>query len=286
MVFLRKTVLMQRLLDAVVRGHYWYTDGYIALERAGRLADKFADRYRVHATDNQRQHARRRGRANARWYLFGRAEESELRWWLVATAGTGLIHDREQLHDARDRSTRIRVADEYELLPLTKPRNQGGGTTWTWRMTRETQRTWRDRVLAAARARSSREMRVAMYSLSRTPGYSRIRRQVGSLVAVARTEWRRRHGSADAFPASSRCATSSAWRRQASDCPFCAGATGLNRLSCAVEATGPGNVVHVAQLAPGLPPLPRAVQLRVIGSFSPPSLGGTSALYSCERDRS
>ena len=54
MIHVHKTVLMQRLMDAVVRGYIWYTSGTIPLENAARLAAKFADKYATNRNSNAR----------------------------------------------------------------------------------------------------------------------------------------------------------------------------------------------------------------------------------------
>ncbi|HGG59653.1 MAG TPA: hypothetical protein ENK26_07005, partial [Gammaproteobacteria bacterium] len=69
-VHIHKTVLMQRLLDAVVRGYVWHTSGTIPLHKAERLVDKFVERYHIDYNTNQRTYAKRKGRANARLLML------------------------------------------------------------------------------------------------------------------------------------------------------------------------------------------------------------------------
>src|SRR5690606_18464670 len=98
----------------------------------------------------------------------------------------------------------IRIADDYELVRLTRPSHKGGGTVWTWRMTRECYERWRVRLRSACRSSNTRHLGVALSSLRRVPGYSGLRYQVGRLTAEARMEWRRRHGTEAEFPGISR----------------------------------------------------------------------------------
>jgi hypothetical protein len=199
-VHIHKTVLMQRLLDATLRGYHWHISGTIPIAKAERLAAKFAERYQVHYNANQRAYAKLRDRANARLFVLYQDGDTDLHWWLLATEGEGRVHAEERLLDARLRRERLRLGDDYELLPLTKPRAQGGGTTWTWRMTRACYGRWVERVRQAGRYPSPREAQRVVQSLHRTPGFSGIRRQVGHLTALLRREWRRRHGTLGGLP--------------------------------------------------------------------------------------
>jgi len=190
-------VLMQRILDGVVRGYCWHTSGTVPPHKAGRVGAKFAERYGVDRNSNQRAYARRRGRANARLFLLGQSGQTDLGWWLCVTEGTGCVHAVERLADAREKRSRIRIADDYELVRRTRSRARGGGVVWTWRMTRECYALWRERIIAACRRRDSLQIGRTVSSLYRMPGFSGIREQVGTLAALARSEWRRRHGNLD-----------------------------------------------------------------------------------------
>ena len=56
-------------------------------------------------------------------------------WVLVATAGKGRVHAREQLREFA--SQRIEV-DGYELVH--------DGVSWSWRLTQARYRYWRERI--------------------------------------------------------------------------------------------------------------------------------------------
>jgi len=196
-VHIHKTVLMQRLLDAVSRSYCWYTSGTIVRHKAQHLAEKFAGRYGVHLNENQRAYARRNGEANARLFLLTQPACTDLCWWLLASKGVGAVHEQEQPRHALDPRRRIRIADDYELVRRTRPSVRGGGTVWTWRMTHACYGQWRDRIIMACRRAEPFEITRVIGSLHRSPGFSGIREQVGKLTALARKEWRRRHGSLD-----------------------------------------------------------------------------------------
>ncbi|BAZ94618.1 uncharacterized protein FOKN1_2241 [Thiohalobacter thiocyanaticus] len=199
-IYLHKSIVMQRLLDAVCRGYVRHTAGVVPAHKAPRLAEKFAQCYSVHRNANQRAYARRKGQANARLFILVNSEApTQLLWWLLATEGEGAVHGLERLRHARNARGRVRVGDDYELIRRTRRRDKGGGAVWSWRMTRECYSQWRERIIQASRRSVSTEINRAVRSLYRTPGYSGVRDQVGKLIALARSEWRRRHGNADAL---------------------------------------------------------------------------------------
>lgn len=190
-----KTILMQRLMDAVLRGYTHHIHGAVTFDKAEKLCEKFTHHYRIADNTNQRYYAKKMGRANTRLFFYHAEGEDKLHWWLLATKGDGDVHRRERLLDARDRQSRIRSPGDYELLPLTRPKAHGGGTSWTWRMTKETYTTWRARMISCGRSRSNLLARQALYSLRKTPGFGGIRRQIGKLRAELRKTWIRHHGN-------------------------------------------------------------------------------------------
>ncbi|WP_422126410.1 hypothetical protein [Thioalkalivibrio sulfidiphilus] len=194
LVHIHKSVLMQRLLDAACRGYHWHTHGSVSVDKAARLSAKFAQLYRIDRNANQRAYAQRQGKANARLFMFATETNSHLDWWLLCTDGDGAVHELERLQNAYDKRHRVRIGNDYELLRRTRKRGQGGGTVWSWRMTHVCLEHWRVRVINACRRRESLEVSRVLASLYRVPGFSGTREQVGKLVNLARTEWRRHHG--------------------------------------------------------------------------------------------
>lgn len=198
-VHVHKTVLMQRLLDAVIRGYCWHTSGTVPVQKAWHLAEKFARCYDVHLNVNQRAYAKRMGKSNSRLFLYAPPDSDSFLWWLLVTAGDGVVHREERLDRVSATRNRLRVGDDYELVRRTRASNKGGGTVWTWRMTSTCISQWRERIIYSCRRPDSFTVTQAIGSLYRTPGFSGNRVQVGKLVALARAEWLRRHGTLDAF---------------------------------------------------------------------------------------
>ncbi len=196
-VYLYKTNLMQRLLDAVTRGYVHHTSGKVPLGKAQRFADKLAQRYGVDRNANQRAYAKRQGKTNARLFMLAYEQSDDLDWWLLVTPGSGQVHDEERLDLATDRRRRIRIKDDYELVRNPRKKNRGGGQAWTWRMTYACDASWRARLMQACRASSTRSITEAMQSLRRVPGFSGIRQQAQELLGFSHRELRRRHGNGE-----------------------------------------------------------------------------------------
>lgn len=188
---------MQRLLDAVSHGYYWHTSGTVPIDKAQRLVDKFADRYEIHRNENHRAYAKRKRQCNTRLFLYASPRATTLSWFLLATKGAGRIHQEERLQHAQNARFRIRLDADYELICRTQRSYKGGGTVWSWRITKACERRWRERIIAACRQSHPLCITQAIGSLYRMPGFSGIREQAGTLVALARAEWRRRHGNLD-----------------------------------------------------------------------------------------
>lgn len=198
-VHVHKTVFMQRVLDAVSHGYHWHTSGTVPLDKAQRLAEKFGERYEIDRNQNQRAYAKRKGQSNARFFLYASPKATSLTWFLLVTDGDGCIHQEERLRHAQDARGRIRLDEDYELIRRTRKSDKGGGTVWSWRMTKDCERRWRERIILACRQSHTLAVTQTIGSLYRVPGFSGIREQTGALVALTRSEWRRRHGTLDAL---------------------------------------------------------------------------------------
>ncbi len=190
-VFRYKTAVMQRMQQLVARGGYlWYTHGEVNAARASRLAQKFADKYGVHFNENQRSYARGRGRANAYLLMYPKKDHATFRWWLLATEGSGLVHDEETLFRVTDAHHRLTWSGDYELVQLT--REGRSKPVFTWRMTRACYEGWHNRIRQAVRKTGTEEgVKQAIWTLYRAPGFSEVRHQVKRLTYQLEKEWQR-----------------------------------------------------------------------------------------------
>ena len=191
-----RLTLLQRVQDAASNNYSHYTPGQVGHERWPHLEAKFAGQYETDLAKSTRSRRRRAGQAVA--LLYGCEPppyqiDAPVFWVLVATAGKGRVHAREELREFT--SQRIEI-DGFELVH--------DGVGWSWRMTQKRYHYWREKIhLIAARkperrqlgtdldGRYDAEIERVMNALYNQPGFRLVRRQVGHLVAFAKGEWTR-----------------------------------------------------------------------------------------------
>lgn len=183
-----KTEAMRRLLHLVSHGSTGWTGGEVPRTKAEALVLKFTDRYRIDATPDQRWRAKKRGEAAAALVMLEGAERTDpLTWWLLVTPGEGLVRQMEILQDGTRKGQRITLTG-YELVQTPR---KGALASWTWRMTAATVEAWEERIRVAVRHRSEDQIRQALWSLGRVPGFREIRTQAYRLHTLMRGEWQR-----------------------------------------------------------------------------------------------
>jgi len=206
-----KTAAMRHLLELVQRGYRHGTWGRVPRDTAMDLAAKFAMLYRSDATRGARDYARSKGQAVTRMVMYPDDRTDALLWWLLATSGTGLVHERETLTDTWQTCLKwCRLnhqgawVPQYELEHYQRTHHAGGGRRWTWLMADEYFREFRGALVYAAKRKG--KMRVlpsqgklltdnvawldkSLENVRRMPGFHGIREQKRLLFLAARTAW-------------------------------------------------------------------------------------------------
>ena len=201
-VLLHKSSLMQKLADYARFGFVEYVTGFVRADRAAAFARKMMRYYRVDlgADRNHRARSKAAGEGCAILLLYAGAP-GVLTWFVLVSPGPHPARLLERLKSALDRGERIVVKGDYELVRHTR----SGSTrpSWSWKMTDETCRGVRQRVIDCVRKKDDEALRQLIYSLYHAPGFAVVRRQVGKTVALLRAEWKRsgRHGGFPALPA-------------------------------------------------------------------------------------
>ena len=186
-----KTLLMQRLADLVQRGYQYYVTGEVTQEKALVMAEKFSNLYFILDNVARRSYKKRLGQGNAFLLLADLYKSGKLQWWLFITPGTHPAHGLEKLFDAHDRAHRVRLTG-YELVRLSKAKDDGGRVRWTWRMTDDKYLEWQGAIVAAVRAKNPQTtVPLLIISLYQTPGFGQARVQVGKLASFLKKEWLR-----------------------------------------------------------------------------------------------
>lgn len=198
-VLLHKSSLMQKIADYVRFGFVEYVTGFVRADRAAAFARKMTRYYRVDLGADRNYRARSKAaREGCAILLLYAGAPGVLTWFVLVSPGPHPARLLERLKSALNRHERIFVKGDYELVRHTR----SGSTrpSWSWKMTGETYRGVRQRVIACARKRDDYALRQLIYSLYQAPGFAIIRRQVGKTVALLRAEWKR-SGRRAGFPA-------------------------------------------------------------------------------------
>jgi hypothetical protein len=203
-IFESRTLVMQRLCDAVLHGYTHYCRGTIGVDRCAKVTNKFDLIYSVGADRNERARRQRASLGNAVLVLW--LNHGHIHWWLLVTSpqiGDHPAHALETLLDATKLVGRIEL-DGFELVRLPrKPRkvtgtntlpllpSKGKSTTLTWRMGAGNCQAWRDSIIQSVRNANARSLELLIYKLWSAPGFAGIRSQVGKLASLYRNEVRR-----------------------------------------------------------------------------------------------
>jgi hypothetical protein len=188
---------LRYLLECVENGYYHHTRGRIPVHKAAAFAQKMADTYPILGTRGARSYAREKGRANVRLVIFPAQDNpADFHYYILATDGTGDVHEMEQLRDARTPTGKVQLwkeyktgfAPQYELVG--RPVKSKGGAThrWTWVMADSLVGTIAEWLkTAAGRARSSEaknpaSLFTAIDAIRHMPGFGGIRLQKRELV--------------------------------------------------------------------------------------------------------
>jgi hypothetical protein len=184
-----KLVVMQQLADAVGHGFTWWQFGLVTSHKMRMLRQLFAELYGTDESKFTRYRRRKAGRAAAMLVEYPAGDKTA--FFLLATDGKGLIHEREKLADATEKKSRIQLTG-YELVH--------DGVTWSWRMSSKTYQNWKDRLTRAISMNNDLELRRAIHTLFRTPGFRLCRKQVGYLSVFYRETWKRLRAKTDPLP--------------------------------------------------------------------------------------
>ncbi len=199
LVYVKKTVWMQRISDNVAKGADRYIAGQTDPEKVPALVAKFDQRYVLNKPHSTMSLRRQQGRTTAYWRGWYNERDDLVHWVLLAkTQEEDGEHWRDPTKDW------IRVPIGMELVRLPRPVYEGGkgraGPSWTWRYTREQYEELREQMIDLVRGRDNFHLRQWIYNTHRTPGFAGARVQVKQLWKLLRGEWERSRGSSEALP--------------------------------------------------------------------------------------
>lgn len=224
-----KTAALCRVLDSVPKGYIHSTHGTCDGGKVEKLAQKFHDRYGIGCSPAQRITRRKRGLANAVLVLYWpKVSDSDpvsesvldsalgleqrhslagpidatthraslalttaqpVHWLLLATEGTGPIHDQESLRSVLETPRLAWLG--YELVRRTNRDRM----SWTWRRTKQDMADLYALLGEQLNRHQDKAVAETLMRVARQPGFHGIREQSWALCQYAR-----RRGYAQELP--------------------------------------------------------------------------------------
>lgn len=188
-----KAAAMSYLQMLVSTGYRHWTRGEMHYSKIEVFASKILNLYNFQATQSQRARLKKIGQAAVQMVIFPHdKDKTKVMFWLLATSGKGLIHEREKLSDAL--KTPLTWRDQYQLCQIQRDRKQGGKITWSWQMQNQ---YFKEQLAMTKSAADSGTQALSDYfgRISHMPMFSGIRDQVKSLDEYGRKTWHKQRKS-------------------------------------------------------------------------------------------
>lgn len=185
------SVAQQQIAITVARGFHFWTSGVVIIEKFSRFADSFGERYGTDLSRGVRQYRHSRGLGNA--HLICWQTGSEVHWWLLVSDGKHPAQMHERLRDARKSAERITFGSDYVLLESTRLREYGGGTRWTWFLTRDCEAGEARGLAKIAQEGNPASLRGYCQTLIHRPMHSGVRSQTAKMLRRAAKVWHQHH---------------------------------------------------------------------------------------------
>jgi hypothetical protein len=193
-LFTKKTVWMQRCIDAIKAGAKWYVQGSTRLEKVPHLVQKFSARHATNLTSRADLAARKHGQTAQRW--LGYLDDSGVVHWALFVWPS---YDFNPKSDAWRDPVKDRFRHSgYEIVRITKPGAKA--PVLTWRYQKDQFERLHDEIVQIIRLRQDARLEQMIYTLHRSPGFSGVRAQVKKLWDIIRAEWKRTRAKAEVMP--------------------------------------------------------------------------------------
>ena len=178
-----------------------------------RLAQKFAEQYRLGMTRHQRSYQRGQNQPVCVLLIRYNPKEACFTWILLSTQSSPFEAYAEPYGKLTERSERL-VLGNYELTRHTpqvpgKPELSSNRVRWTWALSRESFEQLRVRISLALKLNQVDRVAQILRYIQKEPGFAGIRQQVRTLKKIVqRHNKRQAYPAVDALPAKSKMALS------------------------------------------------------------------------------
>ena len=178
-IYIHLSGTLHSLITHTAKGYVHHVSGVVKPDKVEHLYSRFEELYDTELSKFQRARRKKAGICNVRFFLHPRYTTPDFQWWLLATDGEGLFHEREKPFCSTFKRQRLRAFNQYEAIKLP---NEGKPPSWTWRLTKESYLNWRARIQAAIRNRKDeKDLKRIMKELHSLPGFRGVRNQVAEL---------------------------------------------------------------------------------------------------------
>lgn len=183
-IYKYKTDAMRAVLRYTSQhGYRHYTAGTCPAEKFPNLIKKFNENYGILMTSQQKYRAKKKNRAIS--VLIAWKAGSQVEWILMASAGEGLVYEKEELLDLTIRTQRLEITG-YELVQLSR---RGAEPSWTYRMTYRTKHTYLEQVKTAVRRQKQHEIDKLIHSIKGIPAFRGVRKDAYAIINRGVGEW-------------------------------------------------------------------------------------------------
>jgi len=180
---------LHSLITLTAKGYVHHVTGVVKPEKVEALAARFEELYDTELSRFQRARRKKAGKCNVRFIIHPRYTTPDFQWWLLATDGEGLFHEREKTKDSTKKRGRLTAFSQYQAVMQPA---KGSIPRWTWRLDAESFANWKARIQASIRNRSDeKDIKRIMRELHSLPGFRGVRGQVAELRKFTGAEWRR-----------------------------------------------------------------------------------------------
>ena len=126
-IYIHASGTLHQLITSTARGYVNHVSGVIKPEKAVDLIARFEDIYETNLNRDQRAYRKKKGKCNVRLFLHPRYTTPDFQWWLLATDGEGLFHEREKSKRGLKKRQRLSAFNQYQACLLyTSPSPRDG----------------------------------------------------------------------------------------------------------------------------------------------------------------
>ena len=182
-----------QLLTGVGYG-FWHR-GAVRHEKALGFAEKMAELYPVGLGETQRSRNKARQIANVKLVMFADMKmPGEVVWYLLATPGKGVIHEREKMKAVADHP--LLWLDQYQIERRARTELSGGKrrkkVRWTWVLQPSYRLALKDTIKGyCATAEARKSLYLLFDNLRRMPLFSGVRDELVELDRYGAETWRK-----------------------------------------------------------------------------------------------